>query len=54
MNNSKVELIKIINGGHALPGGSQYLPRFLIGKVCRDFIANEIIWNFFKECPQRN
>jgi polyhydroxybutyrate depolymerase len=50
-NNSKVVLIKIINGGHTLPGGTQYLPKMIVGKVCRDFNATEMIWNFFKTCP---
>ncbi len=50
---STVTLIKIENGGHTLPGGSQYLPKFIIGKVCNDFKANETIWNFFKACSNR-
>jgi polyhydroxybutyrate depolymerase len=52
-NNSEVVLVKIINGGHTLPGGSQYLPKFIIGKVCNDFKANEMIWEFFKQCGAR-
>lgn len=48
--NSKVVLIKVINGGHTLPGGTQYLPKFLVGRVCKDFDANEMIWDFFKSC----
>ncbi|PWU03093.1 MAG: hypothetical protein C5B52_04085 [Bacteroidetes bacterium] len=48
-NNTRVVLIKITNGGHTLPGGSQYLPKFLVGKVCNDFKGNEEIWKFFKE-----
>ncbi|MEP6675649.1 MAG: PHB depolymerase family esterase [Ferruginibacter sp.] len=52
-NGTNVTLIKIINGGHALPGGSQYLPKIIIGKVCKDFDANEIIWEFFKDRPLR-
>ncbi len=53
-DNSKVILIKIINGGHTLPGGSQYLPEMIVGRVCRDFNANEKIWEFFKSCPEKN
>ncbi len=41
-----VTLIKVINGGHTWPGGKQYLPKFLIGKVCRDFNAEEEIFDF--------
>jgi polyhydroxybutyrate depolymerase len=46
-NNAQVEFIKIVNGGHTWPGGSQYLPKFIIGKVCRDFKAEEKIFEFF-------
>jgi len=42
-----VDFIKIINGGHTWPGGPQYLPKFLIGRVCRDFDASEKIMQFF-------
>ncbi len=53
-NKTSVVLMKITNGGHTLPGATQYLPKFLIGKVCRDFKGNEMIWNFFKACETRN
>lgn len=43
-----VVLIKVLGGGHTVPGGKQYLPEFVIGKVCDDFIAEEYIWEFFK------
>jgi polyhydroxybutyrate depolymerase len=39
--------IKINNGGHTWPGGSQYLSKSIIGNVCRDFRAEEEIVNFF-------
>lgn len=42
-----VEFIKIIGGGHTWPGGPQYLPKFIVGKVCRDFSASEKIFQFF-------
>jgi polyhydroxybutyrate depolymerase len=45
--------VKIVHGGHALPGGSQYLPRFIIGKACQDFEGNKMIWEFFKESKSR-
>jgi polyhydroxybutyrate depolymerase len=51
-----VTLIKVINGGHTWPGGKQYLPKFMIGKVARDFNAEDEIFNFFlsiiKQLPQ--
>ncbi|HLY68917.1 MAG TPA: alpha/beta hydrolase-fold protein [Puia sp.] len=48
-SNAEVEFIKIVNGGHTWPGGPQYLPKFIIGKVCRDFSASEKIFDFFKQ-----
>jgi len=42
-----VEFIKIIGGGHTWPGGFQYLPKFVIGNVCKDFSAADEIFNFF-------
>lgn len=52
--NSDVTLIKIINGGHTWPGGKQYLPKFVVGNVCRDFDAADVIWKFFKLRKARN
>ena len=49
IDSTSVVLIKIENGGHTWPGGRQYLPKFIIGKVCRDFDASEVIWNFFEK-----
>ena len=45
---TKVVLIKITGGGHTWPGASQYLPKILIGPVCKDFNATEMIWEFFQ------
>jgi polyhydroxybutyrate depolymerase len=44
---SEVILYKIIGGGHTVPGGSQYLPKRLIGTVCRDIDAIQIMGEFF-------
>jgi polyhydroxybutyrate depolymerase len=44
----QVQLLSINGGGHTWPGGTQYLPKTLIGNVCRDFDAAEVIWDFFK------
>ncbi|HXB12791.1 MAG TPA: alpha/beta hydrolase-fold protein [Bacteroidia bacterium] len=46
-NSVNVTLIKITNGGHTWAGGKQYLPKSMIGKVCRDFNAEDEIFNFF-------
>jgi polyhydroxybutyrate depolymerase len=37
----------IINGGHAWPGGMQYLGERLIGKTSKNLDASEVIWRFF-------
>jgi polyhydroxybutyrate depolymerase len=44
---SEVILYKVKGGGHTLPGGIQYLPERVIGKVCRDFQAVTTIADFF-------
>ncbi len=50
---SEVTLNDIEGGGHTWPGGPQYLPERIIGKVCRDFDATAAIWAFFKNHPKR-
>lgn len=50
---SKVVLIKIVGGGHTWPGASQYLPKLIVGAVCKDFNATEIIWEFFKSLSDK-
>jgi polyhydroxybutyrate depolymerase len=50
--NADVILIRVDGGGHTLPGGKQYLSKRIIGNVCRDFIAEEYIWEFFKKHPK--
>ncbi|HEX2921227.1 MAG TPA: PHB depolymerase family esterase [Bacteroidales bacterium] len=47
-NGAEVVLYTIDGGGHTWPGGLQYLPVSIIGKTCRDFDANEVIWSFFR------
>jgi polyhydroxybutyrate depolymerase len=34
-------------GGHTWPGGIQYLPKFIVGNVNRDFSASQAIVEFF-------
>lgn len=51
---TEVILVKIDGGGHTWPGGSQYLPKLLVGNVCKDFSATEMIWEFFKSQKIRN
>jgi polyhydroxybutyrate depolymerase len=42
-----VELYRIQGGGHAIPGRPQYLPKKVIGRVCRDIDGAQVIWDFF-------
>ncbi len=50
---TEVVLYRIEGGGHTWPGGRQYLPIFMIGRVCLDFDATEAIWEFFKKHPRK-
>lgn len=43
-----VQMYVVNNGGHTWPGGSQYLPKKVIGKLSKDIDATECIWEFFK------
>ncbi len=51
---TKVVLVTVKGGGHTWPGASQYLPKIIVGPVCKDFNATEMIWDFFKSLPERN
>lgn len=51
-NKTEVVLYKLIGGGHTWAGSSQYLPRAIVGDVCREINATEIIWEFFKQHPK--
>ncbi|MCL6524854.1 MAG: hypothetical protein K6T34_09355 [Thermoflavifilum sp.] len=42
-----IELITVQNGGHTWPGSTQYLPKMLVGRVCKDFSEAEKIVEFF-------
>ena len=43
----EVALYRINEGGHTWPGGTQYLPARFVGRLGRDFSANELMWAFF-------
>jgi polyhydroxybutyrate depolymerase len=47
-NGLKVIGYSIINGGHTWPGGTQYLPKFLVGGVSHNLNACQAIWDFVK------
>ncbi len=44
----KVVGCTVINAGHTWPGGTQYLPKMIIGSVSHNMNACEVIWEFFK------
>jgi len=44
---TEVVLYRIVGGGHTWPGGQQYLPRLLVGRVCRDIDGTRTIFDFF-------
>jgi len=48
-NGLKVVGLTIVDGGHTWPGGSQYLPKFMVGPVTKNLDACDEIWKFFKE-----
>lgn len=52
-NGTDVTLYTIEGGGHTWPGSLQFLPKFIIGPVCRDFHATAVIWDFFEKHPKR-
>lgn len=49
---TEVVLLTVRGGGHTWPGGVQYLPEFMVGRVCRDIDANRVIWDFFAKHPK--
>lgn len=49
---TEVILYTIQGGGHTWPGGTQYLPEFMVGRVCRDIDATPLIWDFFARHPK--
>ena len=40
-------LVKVIDGGHTWPGGAQFLPQVLVGRMSREINASEMIFDFF-------
>ncbi len=46
---SAVALYRVIGGGHAIPGGTQYRPEKIIGKANRDIDGLTTIWEFFEK-----
>lgn len=50
---TEVILYTIEGGGHTWPGGAQYLPQRIVGKVSRDINATDVIWQFFARHPRQ-
>jgi polyhydroxybutyrate depolymerase len=50
---TEVVLYRLEGAGHTWPGGTQYFPRRVIGGVCRDIDAAEVIWTFFRRHVRR-
>lgn len=50
---TEVVLYTIEGGGHTWPGGAQYLPARIVGRVSRDISATEVIWQFFARHPRK-
>jgi polyhydroxybutyrate depolymerase len=42
-----VLLFTVESGGHTWPGGPQYAPEFLIGRVSKDLHTGKVLWEFF-------
>ncbi len=49
---SAVRVYSIEGGGHAWPGGEQYLPRFIVGRTTRQIDASAIIVRFVLDHPR--
>jgi polyhydroxybutyrate depolymerase len=49
---AEVVLYTFEGGGHTWPGGRQYAPEILVGRVCHDVDATQVIWDFFKAHPR--
>jgi len=43
---SDVVFYRVEGAGHTWPGGSQYLPKLIIGRTSDTFDASEVIWSF--------
>jgi len=53
VNGTSVVLYTVIGGGHAWPGGRQYLPKLIIGRASRQLDASQTIVEFFLAHPMR-
>lgn len=47
-DDTEVDVYTIEGGGHTWPGGPQYLPKAVVGKVSQNLNATRTIWEFFQ------
>jgi polyhydroxybutyrate depolymerase len=52
-NGSEVVLYAVEEGGHTWPDSKNPQYEVATGKICHDFDASEVIWQFFKEHPRK-
>ena len=45
---TEVVVYRIEGGGHTWPGGSQYLPKIMVGKASKQIDGTQVIWDFFR------
>ena len=45
---TEVVVYRVEDGGHTWPGGSQYLPKMLVGKVTHQIDGSQVIWDFLR------
>lgn len=44
-----VEELRVEGGGHTWPGGTQYLPKGMVGTVTREIKGEQAVWDFFED-----
>ncbi|HUL17072.1 MAG TPA: PHB depolymerase family esterase [Terriglobales bacterium] len=49
LDHTEVVVYTVVGGGHGWPGGPQYLPKMIVGKVSSQIDASRVIWNFFRD-----
>jgi polyhydroxybutyrate depolymerase len=50
---TSVVLYRLEGGGHTWPNAEQRLPSSVVGRICRDIDASEVIWDFFRTHPRQ-
>lgn len=50
---TSVVLYRLEGGGHTWPNAKQRLPSSVVGRICREIDASEVIWDFFRTHPRQ-